>query len=624
MNRRIIRCPADSQRGRCVCRLVLLFGAMLWLAWGQSVTAGNGTDIDGDGKADLVWRNTSTGDVAIWLMKGEQIVSSDFPARVPLEWQIAGIGDVTADGQADVIWRHNTNGEVAVWEMKGLAIRSVKFPGSISINWAIQGVGDVNGDGNADLIWRNSSSGVVVVWVTNGATIGLGSVPLEWQIAGIGDVTGDGKTDVIWRNSNSGVVAVWLMNGSKIISVGFPGSTSLDWDIQAVRDMDGNGQADILWRNSDSGVVAVWLMNGATIGTSGFMGWMSMDWAITQVEDVGGDGKADVIWRNSTSGQVLVWEVNGTLLARSGVIATSVSLKWIIQKGGPGSPSLFGLNFHSYINGQGPNLTSQISESQLRERMGIIRPYTKWVRTFECGDGFEKSGRIAHQLGMKAAIGAWLGRDLAANQQQIDCLVNVAKAREADLVIVGSEALLRGDITETALVNLINQVKQAVPGDIPVGYADVYSELLSHSNVMEAIDVILVNYYPYREGVQVDLGMASIQGHHQQINLAAKGKPIVVAETGWPSGGDIVGQAVPSEENACFFFQNFISWAEANAVDYYYFSSSDESWKEKHEGLQEPDLGIWDKTETLRPCIQETLEGKRIADNWSGLNILGR
>ena len=596
---------------------------MLGLVCAQPVMAENGTDVDGDGKADLVWRNTSTGDVAIWLMKGEQIASTGFPARVPLEWQIAGIGDVTRDGQADVIWRHNTSGEVAVWEMKGLTINSVKFPGSISINWAIQGIGDVNGDGYTDLVWRNSSSGVVVAWMTNGATIGLGSVPLEWQIAGIGDVTGDGMADVIWRNSSNGVVAVWLMNGSRIISVGFPGSTSLDWDIQAVRDVDGNGQADILWRNSNSGVVGVWLMNGGTIGSSGFLGRMSLDWAITQVGDVGGDGKADVIWRNRTSGQVTVWVVNGTLLTGSGVIATSVSLNWMIQKGGLNPPPLFGLNFRPYFAGQGPNLTTQISESQIRERMGVIRPYTNWVRTFECGNGFEKSGRLAHQVGLKAAIGGRLGRDLTANQQQIDCLINVANAREADLVIVGSEALLRGDITETELVNLINRVKQAVPGDIPVGYADVSSELLSHPNVMEAMDVIFVNYYPYREGVQVDLGLASIHEYHQQITSAAKGKPIVVGETGWPSGGDIVGQAIPSEENACFFFQDFISWAEANAVEYYYFSSLDESGKEEFDGHQGADLGIWDKTETLTPCLQETLEGKRVADNWSNRDIPG-
>ena len=95
----------------------------------------------------------------------------------------------------------------------------------------------------------------------------------------------------------------------------------------------------------------------------------------------------------------------------------------------------------------------------------------------------------------------------------------------------------------------------------------------------------------------------------------------MVAETGWPSGGDIVGQAIPSEENACFFFQDFISWAEANAVDYYYFSSFDESGNEEHEGLQGADLGIWDNTETLRPCIQETLEGKRVVDNWSGTGL---
>ena len=97
-----------------------------------------GRDVDGDGKADLVWRNTSNGNTAIWLLDGTAIKSTGFPGGVPLTWEIAGVGDVDADGKADVIWRNTASGTVAVWLMDGLTITSVGFPGSASTEWEIQ------------------------------------------------------------------------------------------------------------------------------------------------------------------------------------------------------------------------------------------------------------------------------------------------------------------------------------------------------------------------------------------------------------------------------------------------------------------------------------------------------
>ena len=293
-----------------------------------------GGDLDGNGKADLVFRNTGSGVVAVWLMNGLTIATSGFPAGVPLVWQITGVGDVNGDGKADVIWRNSTNGTVAVWLMNGLTITSVGFPGSASTEWGIQAIGDVNGDGKADLIWRNSNDGATAIWLMNGTTIASsgfpGGVPLVWQIAGVGDVNGDGKADVIWRNSTSGTVAVWLMNGLTITSVGFPGSASTEFEIAGVGDVNGDGKADLVWRNTSDGNTAIWLMNGTTIASSGFPAGVPLAWQIAQVGDVNGDGKADVIWRNATSGTVAVWLMNGLTITSVG-FPGSASTDWEIQ-----------------------------------------------------------------------------------------------------------------------------------------------------------------------------------------------------------------------------------------------------------------------------------------------------
>lgn len=291
-------------------------------------------DIDGDGKADIVWRNTSNGTTAIWLMDGTTIASPSFPGGVPAAWVITGIGDVNADGKADVIWRNSISGTVAVWVMDGHTITSVGFPGTVPTDWVLEQVGDVDGNGTADFIWRNTTSKVVVVWLMNGATIAsfksLGSVPGEWKIVGLGDVNADRKADIIWRNSNSGAVAVWLMNGLTVISIGVPGSAIPAFEVAGVGDVDGNGTADLIWRNTGSGGVAFWLMNGLMIGTTGSLAGKALEWEIAQVSDRDGSGKVDITWFNTDTGEVEVWLMNGVTVGLTGSPGTT-SPDWEIQ-----------------------------------------------------------------------------------------------------------------------------------------------------------------------------------------------------------------------------------------------------------------------------------------------------
>ena len=87
----------------------------------------------------------------------------------------------------------------------------------------------------------------------------------------------------------------------------------------------------------------------------------------------------------------------------------------------------------------------------------------------------------------------------------------------------------------------------------------------------------------------------------------AGSKDVIVSETGWPSGGDVIGSAVPTQENAAFYFKSFIAWAHANKVPYFYFEAFDESWKAKYEGVQGAHWGIWDKEGHLKPGMEKWL-----------------
>jgi exo-beta-1,3-glucanase (GH17 family) len=285
----------------------------------------------------------------------------------------------------------------------------------------------------------------------------------------------------------------------------------------------------------------------------------------------------------------------------------------------PPAYKLHGLDFSPYVDGQDPNIGSpQVSEEQMLERMQIVAPYTEWIRTFGCRNGLEKAGVIAHQLGLKAALGAWVSGDSAANDLELDAVIAEANAGHADMVIVGSEALLRGDVTAEQLKGYIERVKQEIPAGIPVTTGDVYGEWLEHAQTLvPVVDLLFVNYYPYWEGVRVEDAMRSLNHAHRQVVNIAGGKSVVVSEAGWPSGGNQVGCAVSSPENASFYFLNFVSWARANNVQYFYFDALDESWKANHgEGPQGAHWGVWDKDGNLKQGMDAVFDGNTIPENW--------
>jgi len=258
---------------------------------------------------------------------------------------------------------------------------------------------------------------------------------------------------------------------------------------------------------------------------------------------------------------------------------------------------MHGLCFSPYLEGQ--NIGDQLSESQIRRRMEVIKPYTKWVRSFSCIEGNEIIPRIAHQSGLKTMVGAWIGKDKDSNDAEINALIDLANKGLVDIAVVGNEVLLRDELTEGEVLNYINRVKEALP-DIPVGYVDAYYQYHERPALAEACDVILVNCYPFWEGVSIEQSSSYLSQMYSVAQNAAKGKPVIVTETGWPNKGSNTMDANPSEENAMRYFINTNEWSKKEGVELFYFSSFDESWKVHHEGDVGERWGIWNSNEKLK------------------------
>lgn len=258
---------------------------------------------------------------------------------------------------------------------------------------------------------------------------------------------------------------------------------------------------------------------------------------------------------------------------------------------------LHGLCFSPYVEGQ--QAGDILSAEQIKRRLDIIAPHTKWIRSFSCTEGNELIPEIAHQKGLKTVVGAWISNDRNRNEKEIETLIKLAKAGLVDIAGVGNEVLHRNEISEQELITYLKKVKEAVP-TIPVAYVDAYYQFLDRPDLVSNCDVLLVNFYPFWEGVNNDYALSYLQNMLELTQTISMGKKIIISETGWPSKGDGVENAIPSEINAMKYFVASQEWAKRNDIELFYFSSFDESWKVKQEGTVGTAWGIWDKNEKLK------------------------
>lgn len=232
--------------------------------------AGSG-DFDGDGRSDVLWRNDN-GQITNWLGRADgSIANNDRIALSAVEasWRVAAVDDFNGDGRADILFR-NTDGRITDWLGRvdgGFTNNDAAAISRVPLDWQIVGSGDFNGDGRADVLWRHQD-GRITDWLgradgafSNNDEIALSSVPAAWKIVGTGDFNGDGRTDLLWRNTNGGL-SDWLgrsdgsfaNNDAAAYTTGVPTS----WHVADTGDYNGDGRFDILWRNGN-GSLTTWL-----------------------------------------------------------------------------------------------------------------------------------------------------------------------------------------------------------------------------------------------------------------------------------------------------------------------------------------------------------------------------
>ena len=276
------------------------------------------TDLDGDGKPDLIvadgdsntvdiYRNTSIPGAISFVEVASYIMGSDdYPIGV-------AAGDIDGDGKPEIVVSNYYTQNISIF-------LNTSTPGNISMAPAINfpsgnyvlgaSIADLNGDGKPEVILACQGNNFLSVY-TNSSTIGhisfsnetsfnapSGGSPFKVVEA---DLDGDGKPDMAAANSNNGTVSVYLNTTPAGGNVSF--APHVDFTTGnfpeglAIGDLDGDGKPDLAVANNTDNTLSL-LRNTSTPGNLSFAAQITVPSGNSVydlvISDLDGDGKPDL------------------------------------------------------------------------------------------------------------------------------------------------------------------------------------------------------------------------------------------------------------------------------------------------------------------------------------------
>ena len=161
--------------------------------------------------------------------------------------------------------------------------------------------------------------------------------------------------------------------------------------------------------------------------------------------------------------------------------------------------------------------------------------------------------------------------------------------------MVGTEAVSEQHITPDQLALYIGQVRSGTGSSVPIATAEEWNKWVLQTNptvpnpdlaaVAANVDVILVDVYPYYEGLGISGAADYAIERVRRVQAAYPGKTVLIGETGWPSQGETYGQAVTSLANEEAYAAAILERTAADGIGLLYFEAFDEAWKIASTGM---------------------------------------
>ena len=262
-------------------------------------------------------------------------------------------GDFDEDGRPDLLWQDTVSRDLGVWLLSGFKPRTPALLQSATVAHGLVAVGtdDFNGDDHTDAVLWNPVTGTLVFWFLDSLTVvGFDEVPIGLRghrPASILDFNRDGNPDVVFQGQKgTGEITVLLFNGTTVIAkehIDLP-STGVDlgWQVAGSGDFDRDGDADLVLTRGpaadgsrDSAFVAVALLTGHVGSVVEVTSFTDRNWVIGAVADFSGDGWPDIFFDNVTTGETGAWEMRGVKIAAAHLVTAGTTSRRAWRMVGP-------------------------------------------------------------------------------------------------------------------------------------------------------------------------------------------------------------------------------------------------------------------------------------------------
>lgn len=233
----------------------------------------------------ILWHNSSTNETQFWYMDGNKVArrgtvlgEDGKPVYIGPPWNIVGMGNMDDGGQPDIVWYNSSTGEIQIWFMNGhrLVRRGTVLgedgrPAYIGPPWSIAAIAD------RKIIWHNNSTNETQIWFMDGNRVTRRGTVLgeDGRPAYVGppwSIVASDYSHIVWHNSSTNETQFWYMENNKVARRGTvlwedgrrPAYVGPPWSIVGVIQEIGD-TPNIIWYNSSTGETQFWLMDGNRI-----------------------------------------------------------------------------------------------------------------------------------------------------------------------------------------------------------------------------------------------------------------------------------------------------------------------------------------------------------------------
>ena len=278
-------------------------------------------------------------------------------------------------------------------------------------------------------------------------------------------------------------------------------------------------------------------------------------------------------------------------------IAAATTALWAFADATQPAPAwperVAGMSFQPMRADDDPVLGRFPTTDEIAADVEMLKTRAHSIRTYSVEGSLGEIPEIARRYGTKVTLGVWISADIDRNEREMVHAIDLAR-RHPNVVriVVGNEALWRGELTADELIVYLDRMRRAV--NVPVSTAEPWHVWLKHPELAGHADYVAVHILPYWEGIALDNAVRYVEERYNDVRAAFPHLHVLIGEVGWPSDGRTRRDAVASGANQAEFLRKFLSLAEWRGYDYYLMEAFDQPWKMGEEGAVGGYWGIYD------------------------------